>query len=364
MSKIQRINLYYRLVRDQASKTFDIFAQRVRKHAATLPETALRPSAAPDESASTGRPLAGSAQNGSSSKSSWGAGWVISSFTNKISAARGEMQAGVNTGTAATTVAATTAAGNDGGGGGGSSGAHSTAATGPHHHRPSHGRPHPTSIRSMPADLRDDKLVQPEGPTPEIAGPASYFGDYDDGAGGGGGDDDDDNDDVKDAWGAMMEDDDDGDNEDGDNDKIKPGKEGGAEQKEKEVKQPVSTAFFDSSEEPDFAGWLAAQAAQAKAKHKPLPKGLAPKSQRPANTASSGAAGTRAAAAAAAKPASVRRAATTTAATTTTNTTTTISRTKALTVTAPSKANDNAGGGGGGGDNDGDDDDAWGDGWD
>jgi SCY1-like protein 1 len=347
--KIQRINLYYRLVRDQASKTFDIFAQRVRKHAATLPETALRPSAAQDESASAGRPLAGSAQNGSSSKSSWGAGWVISSFTNKISAARGEMQAGVNTGTTTTTAAATSAAGGDGGGGSG--GAQPTAATGPHHHRPPHGRPHPTSIRSMPADLRDDKLVQPEEPTPEIAGPASYFGDYDEGAGG--------DNDAEDAWGAMMEDGDDDDN----NSKIKPEKEGGAEEKEKEeekarVKQPVSAAFFDDSEEPDFGGWLAAQAAQAKAKHKPLPKGLAPKSQRPANTA---------AAAATAKPASFRRAATTAAITTTPTTTIApIPRTKAQTVTAPSNGNDNAGrGGGGGGGDDGidDDDDAWGDGW-
>ncbi|KAL8727403.1 MAG: hypothetical protein Q9166_006075 [cf. Caloplaca sp. 2 TL-2023] len=74
-----------KLVRDQASKTFDIYAQRIRKHANTLPDSGLPPSTT---TATNGAmPRIGTPQN----DTGW-AGWAISSFTNKLATASGEMQ--------------------------------------------------------------------------------------------------------------------------------------------------------------------------------------------------------------------------------------------------------------------------------
>ncbi|KAL8785548.1 MAG: hypothetical protein Q9213_003296 [Squamulea squamosa] len=75
-----------KLVRDQASKTFDIYIQRIRKHASTLPDTALTSSAT--TAANGAMPRIGTPQN----DTGW-AGWAISSFTNKLATASGEMQA-------------------------------------------------------------------------------------------------------------------------------------------------------------------------------------------------------------------------------------------------------------------------------
>ena len=77
--------MLFRLIRDQASKTLDIYVQRVRKYGSLMPDTALPP-------ASTGvangvAPRMGTPQN----DTSW-AGWAISSFTNKIASASGDMQ--------------------------------------------------------------------------------------------------------------------------------------------------------------------------------------------------------------------------------------------------------------------------------
>ncbi|KAL8908621.1 MAG: hypothetical protein Q9207_000709 [Kuettlingeria erythrocarpa] len=74
-----------KLVRDQANRTFDVYAQRTRKYAASLPDTVLPPSTV---AASNGAvPRIGTVQN----DTGW-AGWAISSFTNKIATANGEMQ--------------------------------------------------------------------------------------------------------------------------------------------------------------------------------------------------------------------------------------------------------------------------------
>jgi SCY1-like protein 1 len=81
-----------RLVRDQANKTLDIYLQRVRKHSLTLPDTAIPP-ATSSEASSLNAPRMGTPQN----DTSW-AGWAISSFTNKLAAASGEIQATDNTG--------------------------------------------------------------------------------------------------------------------------------------------------------------------------------------------------------------------------------------------------------------------------
>lgn len=69
-------------MRDQANKTHDIYMQRVRKFAQTLPETLQPP---------TGTSSQNPTRSGTPQNESW-AGWAISSFTNKISTASGEMQ--------------------------------------------------------------------------------------------------------------------------------------------------------------------------------------------------------------------------------------------------------------------------------
>lgn len=74
-----------RLVRDQASKTFDIYAQRLRKHASTMPDSILPPSTTTE--AHGAMPRIGTPQN----DTGW-AGWAISSFTNKLATASGEIQ--------------------------------------------------------------------------------------------------------------------------------------------------------------------------------------------------------------------------------------------------------------------------------
>ncbi|KAL8802557.1 MAG: hypothetical protein Q9182_003722 [Xanthomendoza sp. 2 TL-2023] len=74
-----------KLVRDQASKTFDIYAHRLRKHASTMPDSILPPATA--TGANGAMPRIGTPQN----DTGW-AGWAISSFTNKLATASGEMQ--------------------------------------------------------------------------------------------------------------------------------------------------------------------------------------------------------------------------------------------------------------------------------
>jgi len=72
-----------RLVRDQANKCFDVYVQRTRKYADTLADSVLPPPAATNGAP----PRMSTPQN----DASW-AGWAISSFTNKLGTASGEMQ--------------------------------------------------------------------------------------------------------------------------------------------------------------------------------------------------------------------------------------------------------------------------------
>jgi SCY1-like protein 1 len=72
-----------KMVRDQANKTLDIYLARVRKHAATLPDTALPPETANGTGTAPAR-------IGNQNDTSW-AGWAISSFTKNLGAAKGEM---------------------------------------------------------------------------------------------------------------------------------------------------------------------------------------------------------------------------------------------------------------------------------
>jgi SCY1-like protein 1 len=196
-----------KLVRDQANKTIDVYLARTRKFASTMADTVLPPPNTETATASTPRmstPVASEA-------ASW-AGWAISSFTNKVSQAAGEIQESPN-------------------------------------NAPEF-RPSPSSAtdlkRSTPSTasaspLHRQAVVSP--PTSTTSNANNYFQDAAD-------------DDEDDAWGAMEE-------------------EAFFDANESAPKTAVSsTNPFDDQGEPDFAGWLAAQAGK-KPGAKPLPKGLA-----------------------------------------------------------------------------------------
>jgi SCY1-like protein 1 len=79
-----------KLIRDQAQKSVDIYIARIRKFAATMPDTVLPPPGLASGGEST--PRIGTPANGTS----W-TGWAISSFTNKLASTAGEMQASSTT---------------------------------------------------------------------------------------------------------------------------------------------------------------------------------------------------------------------------------------------------------------------------
>ncbi|SMQ55541.1 unnamed protein product [Zymoseptoria tritici ST99CH_1A5] len=81
-----------KMIRDQANKTLTVYLDRVRKYATTLPDTVLPP----PESVSAGGTRMSTPQPGQQSASAQGSsqwmGWAISSFTNKLGSATGEIQ--------------------------------------------------------------------------------------------------------------------------------------------------------------------------------------------------------------------------------------------------------------------------------
>lgn len=204
----------FRPIRDQANKTLEGYLQRIRKYASTLGESNVKDigSVAPSN--------ASSARIGTQNDSSW-AGWAISSFTNKISTARGEMQPATNANVAKSTNAL---------------------------------RPNsvPPPQASPVSNTTDEKTVRVPNSNSaidvRIQLPSLDDQELED-------------DSVFDAWGTM--------DDEGDSFFDAPS-----------TRKPVQAepvATFDDAGEPDFAGWLAAQS-QAKAK-KPLPKGLSKPSQ-------------------------------------------------------------------------------------
>lgn len=206
-----------KLVRDSANRTMDVYLQRIRKAAGELPDTVLPPPSA--SSTTAGAPQMSTPQP--SEASGW-TGWAISSFTNKLSSAAGEMQ---------------TANG---------SGAVSPAAS--HASVPS--RPatasastlHRQAVASPPPD-------QSRGASPNPNAMAQAFLQ------------DEQDDDAGDSWGNM----------------------GDFDEDEGSLSRPTitsnksapaaSSAPFDDGSEPDFAEWLAAKAKKP-GPSKPLPKGL------------------------------------------------------------------------------------------
>ncbi|OLN85546.1 putative inactive serine/threonine-protein kinase scy1 [Colletotrichum chlorophyti] len=203
-----------KVIRDQASKTMDVYLQKVRKAAASMPDTALPPQG----TEGPGAPRMSTPQPNESAASSW-AGWAISSFTNKLSTAAGEMQTPNGSAVALPKP---------------------TPSPGPEAKRPttsSASALHRQAVKSPPPAMsRTPSSVAADAFNPEPA---------DDGE----------------AWGDLA--DDDGWGEPSGNKKPSTTKE-----------TTPSAAPFDDGSEPDFAGWLAAQSQKKGNSSKPLPKGL------------------------------------------------------------------------------------------
>ncbi|EAT87684.2 hypothetical protein SNOG_05293 [Parastagonospora nodorum SN15] len=83
-----------KMIRDQAQKSVDIYILRIRKFAATMPDTVLPPPGVTAGGAAA--PRMGTPAN----DTSW-AGWAISSFTNKLASTSGDIGASSNTNGAA-----------------------------------------------------------------------------------------------------------------------------------------------------------------------------------------------------------------------------------------------------------------------
>lgn len=207
-----------KLIRDQADKTIDIYLQKIRKAADAMPDSALPPTSAPDNSAA---PRMGTPQASEPASSSW-AGWAISSFTNKLSTAAGDIQA--NGATTPKPVPSPEPTNARGASLASASTLHRQAVTSP-----------PPSISRTSSSTGAKAAAMFQDP-----------GEADDGA---------------DAWGDM---DDDGFFDAPDN----------TSHKAKETTISAPSLPYDDGGEPDFAGWLAAQS-QKKSGNKPLPKGLA-----------------------------------------------------------------------------------------
>ncbi|KAK4138828.1 ARM repeat-containing protein [Trichocladium antarcticum] len=240
-----------KLIRDQATKTVDVYIAKIKKAAAAMPDSALPPDAA---IAAGGGPRMSTPQPAESSSpaaaASW-AGWAISSFTNKLSAAAGEIEP-----------SASPAIPPNGG---------PSAAPPPK-------RPAPVTSSSA-STLHRQALKSPAPsplfPTDDDNNEAAA--DADDGGGGG-------------AWGDMddfVEDDDTTDNPFAASHTPTPAKRREAKPPGPAVAAVASATPFDDGSEPDFAGWLAAQA-QKKSGGRALPKGMGKKAV-PASVSKTGA---------------------------------------------------------------------------
>lgn len=223
-----------KLIRDQANKTLNIYLERVRKYASTMPDSVLPP----PETASQPGTRVPTPQPGVGSQ--W-MGWAVSSFTNKLSSATGEIQPNSN-------------------------GVKATPAERPTSTPPSNGippRPTAPSTASTPAVPRVTTGLHTS-----AVPPAAPVEDEDFGAGWG----DPDDDDPAASWADDLE------------------ASAAAKAPQHASRSSASSVAFDDGGEPDFEGWLNAQAAAKAGGKRPLPKGLAKK------TATATAAGGRSAA--------------------------------------------------------------------
>ena len=191
----------------------DLYLQRVRKYSATLPDTVLPPPNSA-ESSNAAVPRIGTPQH----DTSW-AGWAISSFTNKLAAASGEMESSPN-----------------------------ASAVKPDNRSTSLPPPVETARTSSStgsaSTLHRQALAPPSAPVLIRTTTADFFNAVQDA-----------DDELDDAWGDLGED---------------SYFDAPSEATSMKLSTPVPS--FDDGGEPDFAGWLNAQA-KAKSK-KPLPKGI------------------------------------------------------------------------------------------
>jgi SCY1-like protein 1 len=232
-----------KMIRDQANKTLAVYLDRVRKYATTLPDTVLPP----PETVSAGGTRMSTPQPGNQSANAQGGsqwmGWAISSFTNKLGTATGEIQP--NGTVAAAAVAAVSSRPNV------DRTSSSSAANG----RPS-SDPRVVLSSARPAQTHTSSLR---------TGTSTPTADEED-FGGGWGDMEDMNDDaapdddeVVDAWGED----------------VVP-KKPVVSRSTTAASKVSSSSNYDDGGEPDFEGWLNAKA-KAKTGTGPLPKGLAKK---------------------------------------------------------------------------------------
>ncbi|TDZ53904.1 putative inactive serine/threonine-protein kinase scy1 [Colletotrichum trifolii] len=202
-----------KLIRDQTAKTMDVYFKQIKKAAASMPDSALPPPG----TEGAGGPRMSTPQPSDAAASSW-AGWAISSFTNKLSSAAGDMQTSAAPGTASPKP---------------------VPSPGPEAKRPnmsSASALHRQAVKSPPPISRTPSSVVADAFNPEP--------DVDDG----------------DTWGDMGGD-----------------AWGEPSQSSKPAAKAATTASatpFDDGSEPDFAGWLAAQSQKKAGSSKPLPKGL------------------------------------------------------------------------------------------
>ncbi|OAT06075.1 SCY1 protein kinase [Blastomyces gilchristii SLH14081] len=210
-----------KLVRDQANKTLDLYLQRIRKFSASMPDTTL-----PAQNLSETH-VAVAARMGTPNDTSW-AGWAISSFTNKITSAKGEIEPTSNGSQSAVAPA-------------------TRASSMPH------------TVRSSPSAQVNKSSEALRLGAPQISRTTSEPPPKDSKL-----EPEHEEEDAFDAWGAI----DDEDNEDDGSDAFYDAKGSPS------PSLPTTSTHtpFDDGGEPDFAGWLAAQS-KAKSK-RPLPKGL------------------------------------------------------------------------------------------
>lgn len=221
-----------KMVRDQAGKVLDQYVAKIRKHAQSMPDTALPPPSANPTSTANGGPRIGTPAN----DSGW-AGWAISSFTNKLTSADGDIQqnprAAMNGGPKPTPSVSGT----------------STPSIRPH----SQVSQHPPMTRQTTESTRLAKSFV----DPDFAAEEDGWGDMD-------------IIDADDGWGN-------GENGWNRADSAEPSTTTTSNRSSTATSTTAtgtsSTTKFDDNGEPDFAGWLKAQQS-SKVKKTPLPKGL------------------------------------------------------------------------------------------
>lgn len=247
------------MIRDQASKTIDLYLQRIKKFGSTMPDSVLPPAGPSEDSTKD------TARMGTSNDKSW-AGWAISSFTNKIATADGEIEPTANgSQPAASSVARP-----------------SSAPRVPKSPQPA-SRVDTLKETSRPTNHLNRSMSEQPTPVTKVEEAKA----------------EDEAEDAFEAWGAM-EDDDEEESRASKKDDFDPFS--GATTPSSKLSPSLSTTSkaastpYDDGGEPDFAGWLAAQS-KAKSK-KPLPKGLS----KPASSSASATSSRTATSSTAAKP--------------------------------------------------------------